>query len=155
MTNLGLFPGGRRARRLGLAGVTAMLACVAVAQAATPKSGTFKSAKGQIQLGYDFKFTVDRGGKRITRVVGHVLESCGGSSTTSTTTVGPKLTWTVTGGKFSGRKKERAGGVTVYTTLKGSFTSPTVAKGIVRQESIVAGSVCDTRNLKFTAKLAR
>jgi hypothetical protein len=145
----------KRVARTVLLGVTALLACVAVAHAAAPKSGTFKSAKGQIQLGYDFRFTVDKGGKRISKVVAHVLESCDGSSTSSTTTVGPKLTWTVTGGKFAGRKKERYDGVTVYTTLQGSFTSPTVAKGIVRQETIVAGSVCDTRKLKFTAKLAR
>ncbi len=137
-----------------LLGVVALLSCAAIAHAATAKSGTFKSAKGQIQLGYDFRFTVDRGGKRISKLVAHVLESCDGSSTSSTTTVGPKLTWTVAGGRFSGRKKERHGGVTVYTTLKGSFTSATVAKGILRQETIVAGSVCDTRNLKFTARRA-
>lgn len=144
-----------RASRSVLLGITALLACVAVAHAAAPKGGTFKSAKGQIQLGYDFKFTVDKGGKRISKLVAHVLEACDGSSTSSTTTVGPKLVWTVTRGTFAGRKKERFGGVTVYTTLRGSFTTPTIAKGIVRQETIVAGSVCDTRNLKFTAKLVR
>jgi hypothetical protein len=145
----------RRPARIALLGAILLLACAAVAQAAAPKSGTFKSAKGQIQLGYDFKFTVDKGGRRISKVVAHVLESCDGSTTSSTTVVGPKLTWAVTGGRFSGRKKERIGSVTVYTTLQGSFTSPTVAKGFLRQETIVAGSVCDTRNLKFTAKLAR
>ncbi len=138
-----------------LVAATTLSVGAAVAEAAVPKRGTFKSAKGQIQLGYDLTFTVDQGGKRISKVVAHVLESCDGSSTTSTTTVGPKLSWAVAGGRFSGRKKERFDGVTVYTTLQGSFTSPTVAKGIIRQETIVAGSVCDTRNLKFTAKLAR
>lgn len=127
-------------------------ASAAVALAATPKTGTFKAPKGQIVRGYDLKFTVDRGGKRIKNVVAHVLETCDGSSTSSTTTVGPKLTWAVKGGKFSGRKKESSGGVTVYTTLKGSFTSATTAKGVIRQESVVAGSTCDTYELKFTAK---
>jgi len=68
------------------------------------------------------------------------------------TTVGPELTWTVKNGRFSGRKKETHHGVTYYTTLKGRFTSATTAKGILRQESIVAGSTCDTYELDFTAK---
>ena len=126
------------------------IAVAAVAHAATPKNGTFKAGKGQVQRGYDLKFTVK--GNKIKDLVAHVLETCDGSSTSSTTTVGPGLTWTVKGGRFSGRKKESDNGVTLYTTLKGRFTSPTTAKGIVRQESIVAGSTCDTYELKFTAK---
>lgn len=128
------------------------LCAVATAQAATPRLGTFKAAKGQIVRGYDLKFTVDKGGKRIKGVVAHVLETCDGSSTSSTATVGPALTWKVSGGKFSGRKKESRGGVTSYMTLKGSFTSATTARGVIRQETIVAGSVCDTYELKFTAR---
>ena len=88
----------------------------------------------------------------IKNVVAHVLETCSGSSTSTVTTVGPKLTWTIKGGKFSGRKKETQEGVTLYTTLEGRFTSPTTAKGTLRQESIVAGATCDTYKLKFTAK---
>ena len=126
------------------------IAVAAVAHAATPKNGTFKAGKGQVQLGYDLKFTVK--GNKIKNLVAHVLENCDGSTTSTVTTVGPNLTWTIKGGKFSGRKKETQEGVTVYTTLKGRFTSPTTAKGIVRQESIVAGSTCDTYELKFTAK---
>jgi hypothetical protein len=141
----------RTVRILALA-AAALLALSAVAYAAArPKTGTFKAAKGDIQLGYDFKFTVDNGGKRISKVVAHVLENCDGSSTRTVTTVGPDLTWAVKGGTFSGRKKETYDGVTAYTTLKGKFVSPTVAKGVIRQETIVAGSVCDTHELKFTA----
>jgi len=121
-----------------------------VALAATPRAGTFKAGEGQVQRGYDLKFTVK--GKKIKNVVAHVLETCDGSTTSSTTTVGPGLTWTIKNGRFSGRKKESSGGVTLYTTLKGRFTSPTTAKGVIRQESIVAGSTCDTHELKFTAK---
>ena len=62
------------------------------------------------------------------------------------------MTWKLKGGKVSGRKKETQEGVTVYTTLEGSFTSATTFKGTIRQESIVAGSTCDTYKLKFTAK---
>lgn len=141
-----------RIRRAAVAATLVAVAVPAVALAATPKTGTFKAPKGQIQRGYDLKFTVDQGGKRIKNVVAHVLESCDGSSDTSVTTVGPSLTWKVSGGKFSGRKKESKNGVTVYTTLKGKFTGATTAKGIIRQESVVAGSVCDTYELKFTAK---
>ncbi|MCK9248617.1 MAG: hypothetical protein M0P31_06525 [Solirubrobacteraceae bacterium] len=135
-----------------VATATLALAVPAASLAATPRTGTFKARKGQIVRGYDLKFTVDRGGKRIKGVVAHVLESCGGSSTSQIATVGPDLTWKVRSGKFSGRKKEKADGVTVYTTLKGRFTSPTTARGVIRQETIVAGYVCDTYELKFTAK---
>ena len=127
-------------------------ASAAVAQAATPKTGTFTAPKGQVQRGYDLKFKVDKGGKRISGLVADVLESCAGESTSSTTTVGPDLTWSVKGGRFSGRLKETSDGVTLYTTLEGRFTSPTTATGVIRQESIVAGSTCDTYELKFTAK---
>jgi hypothetical protein len=127
-------------------------ASAAVAQAATPKTGTFTAPKGQVQRGYDLKFKVDKGGKRISGLVAHVLESCAGESTSSTTTVGPDLTWSVKGGRFSGRLKETSDGVTLYTTLEGRFTSPTTATGVIRQESIVAGSTCDTYELRFTAR---
>ena len=88
----------------------------------------------------------------ITDVVARVMESCDGESTSRTTTVGPGLKWTIKGGKFSGKLKESSNGVTLYTTLEGKFTSSGTAKGIVRQESIVAGATCDTYELKFTAK---
>lgn len=139
--------------RLAAPVAVALLALTAaVAFAATPKAGTFKAGKGQIERGYDLKFTVAKGGKKITKVVAHVLETCSGESTSSTTTVGPALSWPVKGGKFSGRKKETYDQVTVYTTLEGRFTSATTAKGTIRQETIVAGATCDTYELKFTAK---
>ncbi len=132
--------------------LAALPASAAVAVAATPKPGTFTAPKGKIQRGYDLKFTVDKGGKRIAGLVAHVLETCSGASTSSITTVGPGLTWAVKGGRFSGRLKETDGDLTLYTTLEGRFTSPTTARGILRQESIVAGATCDTYELKFTAR---
>lgn len=133
--------------------LAALTVFAAVAVAATPRTGTFKAGKGQVQRGYDLKFkVVDRKGKRISNLVAHVLETCDGSSYSSTTTVGPGLTWAVKNGRFSGRKKKSAHGVTLYTTLTGRFTSATRATGTIRQESIVAGSMCDTFKLKFTAK---
>lgn len=124
----------------------------AVAVAATPRAGTFKAGKGDVQLGYDLKFKV--AGSTIKGVVAHVLEQCGGSSTSSVTTVAPDVTWKVKGGRFSGRKKETYENVVTYTTLEGRFTSPTTAKGTIRQESIVVGTgaTCDTYKLKFTAR---
>jgi hypothetical protein len=118
------------------------------AQAAAPKAGSWKATK--IQLGYSMTFKVK--GSKITNVVAKVLENCSGSSTSTQTTVGPGLSWTVKRGRFKKRIKESADGVTLYTTLEGRFTSPTTATGTIRQESIVAGSTCDTYKLKFTAK---
>jgi hypothetical protein len=120
-----------------------------VALAATPSSGTFKAGRGKIESGYDLKFKVSKG--KIKDLAAHVLEYCDGSSTSQIATVGPDLTWKIKKGKFKGRKKETAHGVTVYTTLKGRFTSASTAKGKLRQETIVAGSVCDTYELDFTA----
>jgi hypothetical protein len=137
-------------RRFLILVTVATTAFTGVALAATPRSGTFKAGKGQIQNGYDLKFTVK--GNKIKNVVAHVLEQCSGESTSSTTTVGLSLSWTIKGGRFSGRKKESQEGVTVYTTLEGRFTSASTAKGTLRQESIVAGSTCDTYKLKFTAR---
>ncbi len=117
------------------------------AEAATPRPGTFKATK--IQLGYTMTFKVK--GSRITNLVARVLERCDGSTTTTQTTVGPGLSWRIRGGRFSKRIKETQDGVTLYTTLEGRFTSPRKAVGTIRQESIVAGSTCDTLKLKFTA----
>lgn len=139
-----------RRRLLALTALTA-LGCTAVAVAATPRTGTYKAAKGQVQRGYDLSFRVDQGGRRISHLVAHVLETCDGSAYSTTTTVGPGLTWTVGNGRFSGRKREKSGALTLYTTLEGTFTGGT-AKGTIRQESIITGSVCDTYKLKFTAK---
>jgi hypothetical protein len=137
-------------RRFLMLVTIATTAFTGVALAATPTGGTFKAGKGRVQRGYDLKFTVK--GSKIKNLVAHVLEDCSGESTSSTTTVGPKLSWTIKGGKFSGRKKETSGSLTLYTTLEGKFTSATTAKGTIRQESIVAGATCDTHKLKFTAK---
>ncbi len=137
---------------LAVLSVSAAVAVAAKPKAAAPNTGTFKAAKGEVQRGYDLQFKVNRTGTRITKLVAHVLETCDGSSYSSTTTVGPGLKWTVQNGRFSGRKKETASGVTLYTTLEGRFTSANRAKGTIRQESIVAGSYCDTYKLKFSAK---
>ena len=124
----------------------ALLAVPAVA--AAPKAGAWKAT--EIQRGYSMTFKVK--GRKITNVVAKVLETCSGESTSSQTTAGPGLTWKIKGTKFSGRKKETDGALTLYTTLEGRFTSATTAKGTIRQESIVAGATCDTYELKFKAK---
>ena len=126
--------------------IAALLA--APATAATPKAGTWKATS--IQRGYDMTFKVK--GSKITNLVARVLETCDGSSTSSTTTVGPGLTWRIKNGRFKGRLKESSNGVTLYTTLEGRFTGAGKATGTLMQESIVAGSTCTTYKLKFTAK---
>ena len=93
------------------------------ALAAKPKDGLFVAPKGKVELGYDLEFKVSAGGTKITKLVANVLENCDGESTSSVTTLGPRLTWKVKNGRFSGRQKETYDGVTVYTTLEGSFKS--------------------------------
>ncbi len=140
-------------RRLSsLAALVALLVFATVALAATPRDGDLQGPEGEGAARVRPAVQGRRSGKRISGLVAHVLETCDGSATSSTTTVGPGLTWTVKNGRFSGRKKEKDGSLTLYTTLEGRFTSPTTAVGTVRQESIIAGSVCDTYKLKFTAK---
>ena len=135
-------------RRILLLTLPVLALLAAPATAAAPKAGSWKATK--IQNGYSMTFKVK--GKKITNVVAKVLETCSGESTSSQTTVGPGLTWTIKGNKFTGRKKETDGALTLYTTLEGRFTSATKATGTIRQESIVAGARCDTYKLKFTAK---
>jgi hypothetical protein len=81
-----------------------------------------------------------------------VLEYCDGSTTSSWTTFAPDSSWKVRNGKFSGRHKETFDGVTAYFTFEGRFTGASGAKGVLREETIVAGSVCDTHELAWTAK---
>ena len=131
--------------------IASSLVLAAPAAAATPKDGRYVAPEGKVQLGYDLAFKVSKGGKKISGLVANVLESCSGSSMSTVTTVAPKLSWTVRNGRFSGRKKEVYGDLTAYTTLKGRFTTAGKAVGIVRQETIVAGSTCDTYELDFVA----
>lgn len=123
----------------------------APALAAKPSKGLFVAPKGKVEYGYDLKFKVSADGKQISKLVANVLENCDGESTSRVTTLGPNLRWKVKNGRFSGRQKETFDGITVYTTLKGSFKTAKKAVGIVRQETIIAGSVCDTYELDFTA----
>lgn len=98
------------------------------------------------------EFKVDQKGKRISKVKAFVLESCSGNSRTTSTTVGPGLTWTVgKSGRFSAQKRQTFGQLTLFTTLEGTFTSPSRAVGTISQRSAIAGSVCNTGKLKFTA----
>lgn len=136
-----------------LATVVAVLACVfaAVAVAATPRTGTYRAAKGGVQKGKDLSFVVDQGGRRIRTLVAHVQERCGGG-TPDITTAGPGFTWTVKGGRFSGKRTVKGGNLTLITTLTGRFTSRTTAVGTLRQQSQVGAVTCDTGVLKFTAR---
>ena len=126
----------------------ALLSVSAVAAAATPSSGKWKGTK--LTLGNNLKFTVKDG--KVTKISARVLADCDSSDTEVSTTFAPDSSWKVSGGKFSGRHKEKVKGVTAYFTFKGSFTSSTTANGKLRYESIVAGSKCDTYELAFKAK---
>jgi len=126
----------------------ALFSVSAVAMAATPSSGKWKGTK--VTLGKDLKFTV--AGGKIKNISARVEADCDASDTEVTVTFAPSSSWKVSGGKFSGRHKEKVKGVTAYFTFKGSFTSSTTAKGKLRYESIVAGSKCDSYELDFKAK---
>jgi hypothetical protein len=122
--------------------------------ASASSGGSFVAPEGAVQRGTSLSFVVDEGGTRISNLVAELMETCDGESTSTTTTVGPNLTWDIVDGSFSGRLKEVQDGVSVYTTFEGHFTSATSVEGIIRQESVVAGSVCDTYKLTFTAVAA-
>ncbi len=133
---------------LAVAAIVA-LALPAAAFAAI-KNGTYKAPKHGVQSGYDLKFKVKNG--KITKLVAHVLEYCDGSSSSDTTTIAPDSAWKISKkGTFKGRHKEKYKSLTLYYTLEGKITK-SKAVGKVRAESVVAGSVCDTHKLKFTAK---
>jgi hypothetical protein len=138
-------------RRLLAVTVTslALLAVLPAAHAAAPATGKWVGTK--VELGQDLKFKVK--GKKIVKITANVLENCSGSSTSTWTTFAPDSSWKIKGnGSFSGRKKEKYGSLTAYMTFKGKFTSKRKARGKLRQETIVAGSVCDTYELDWKAK---
>lgn len=124
------------------------VAGAAPAVAAAPKSGTYKDT--YVQSGYDLKFKVKDG--KVKKIVGHVLEYCDGSGVSQIATFAPDSSWKIKNGKFSGRHKEKHGSLTAYFTFEGRFTSKTTAEGVLREETIVAGSVCDTYELDWKAK---
>lgn len=139
-------------RRTMLVVLTGFAVLTASAYAAKPRTGTFEAVRGKVQQGFNMQFKVDRKGQRISKVKAFVLERCSGASRTTSTTVGPGLTWTVKkNGRFTGQKKQKFGQLTLFTTLEGRFTSPNKAVGTISQRSGVAGSTCSTGKLKFTA----
>jgi hypothetical protein len=116
------------------------------ASAAAPANGTYVASK--VQLGYKLSFQLVGG--KVTKLRAVVLENCTGESTSRTTTIASDASWPVRGGRFSKRIRERIAGVTAYTTFEGRITGRAAA-GTVRQETIVAGAVCDTYKLRWTA----
>jgi len=136
-------------RRLLTLTLIALLSVSAVAMAATPSSGKWKGTK--LLLGKDLKFSVKNG--KVAKISARVEADCDSSDTEVTRTFAPDSSWKVSGGKFSGRHKEKIkGGGTAYFTFKGKFTSSTRASGKLRYESIVAGSKCDSYDLQWKAK---
>lgn len=125
-----------------------LLALAAPSLAAAPKAGKWKATK--VELGYSLTFKVKKG--KITDVVARVAHDCNGDGISEDVYIVPDSSWNVKKGKFSGRHKEKHGALTAYYTLEGRFTSKTKAKGKIRYETIVAGSVCDTYERDFTAK---
>jgi hypothetical protein len=125
-----------------------LLALAAPSLAAGPKAGKWKATK--VELGYSLSFKFADG--KISKVVARVAHDCDGDGFSEDVQIVPDSSWKVKNGKFSGRHKEKHGALTAYYTLTGKFTSKSKAKGRIRYETIVAGSVCDTYERDFVAK---
>jgi hypothetical protein len=135
---------GRRIAALLLS----FLSLAALAVAATPRGGSWKST--YVEFGYEVKFRVSDG--KVRKFSGVVLEQCGAGNGLSQTTVSVDRAMKIRRGKFSVRETVERDGVTVITTVKGRFTTPTKAVGTLRAESVAAGSTCDTHELDWKAK---
>lgn len=130
--------------------LTAALALSAtVALGAAPKPGNWKATK--VQRGYDLEFKVANG--KVSKVVGHVLENCTGESTSDTTTFAPSGSYKVKNGRFSGnRRTTYKGGGVLIEKFAGRFTGAGKAKGTLLMKFGIAGTVCTTYKLNWTAK---
>jgi hypothetical protein len=137
-------------RRLLAIGLLAALALTGTALAATPIDGAFKAQNGKVEKGYALSFKVTGGGTKVGQLRARLLQTCEDSS--AMTTVTSLATWTVRGGKFAARKKEKRGGTVVYTTFEGQFTSRIRAAGSIRQVTFTGGKRCDTYKVPFAAK---
>lgn len=142
-------------RRSAVRSATAILTIGAVAVAAagasaapTPKPGKFTHIK--VQLGHNLDFTVAKG--KVTKVAATVLQRCDGTGVSAFVNFAPKASYAVRRGIFGKKTVERFDGVTTHIDFRGRFTSPTRAQGTLKMDTIVAGSVCTTYKLKWTAK---
>ncbi|WP_217915290.1 hypothetical protein [Miltoncostaea marina] len=138
------------------AAVPALVAALAIpAVAATPapkppapKAGAWTHVT--VQRGYDLAFRV--AGGRVTKVVANVLEDCTGETVSRVATFAPDASYPVKGGRFGRKTVERFDGLTARIDFRGRFTSRTRATGTLKMETIVAGSVCTTYTLRWTAR---
>jgi hypothetical protein len=139
-------------RRILVICLAALLIAASAALAATPRDGRFIAPKGQVDRGFALSFRVTARGTKVSGLVARVLETCSGMSTSRMVSVAPRATWTVRHGAFAARKKETRNGTTTYTTLTGTFTSPTRMTGTIRREAIVGKTRCDTYRVPFKAR---
>jgi hypothetical protein len=136
-------------RTLPLLLVPVLVAGMAVpAVAAAPKAGKWTHVT--VQRGYDLGFTVKGG--TVAKVAANVLEECTDGTTSRTVTFAPDASYPVRKGRFGRRTVERAYGVTAHIDFRGRFTSPTRATGTLKMETVVAGVVCTTYKLTWTAR---
>lgn len=134
--------------RSSLLAALAALTCSAAAPAATSNG----SYKGKIDYqGYDITFKIS--GNRISKIHATMLQDCAGDGMSEVYSIAPRSSWTIRGGKFSGKKIETYGQSKAYVTFSGTVRGGRV-KGFIREWDTVAGSgiVCDTLKRTFTAK---
>jgi hypothetical protein len=132
-----------------LAALLGALILSAAAPAATSSNGSYK---GKIDYqGYDITFAVK--GNKITKIVARMLADCDRDGYSEEFLIAPDAAWTITNGKFSGKKVQTYDQAKAYVTFQGTIRGGTV-KGFIREWDTVEGSgiVCDTLKRTFTAK---
>lgn len=106
--------------------------------------------KGKVQRGYDVSFTVSPDGKQVSKVQARVLESCTGSSTTSTVTFYMDGPFPV--GADGTLVAEEQDPDTKYTSkFTAAFAKDGTASGTLIQKGAMFGTVCTTYELKWDA----
>ena len=112
---------------------------------ASNAGGTYS---GKVQRGYTITFQISADGKEISNVEARALTDCG-TGRSSDTNFAPDATFAIgPDGSFAGQGEYQAGYRWEFTgQLSGAS-----ATGYLRDYSVVAGAVCDTRRLQWTAE---
>lgn len=121
----------------------------AAAPAATSSNGSYR---GKIDFqGYAITFTVK--GNKISKIVARMLADCDRDGYSEEFLIAPDASWTITNGRFSGKKVQVYDQSKAYVTFQGTVRRGTV-KGFIREWDTVEGSgvVCDTLKRTFTAR---
>lgn len=119
----------------------------AQAPSGRPASNAGGTYSGKVQRGYTITFQVSSDGKMISDVEARALTDCG-TGQSSDTTFAPDATFAIgPDGTFAGQGEYQPG----FRWEFAGQLSGASATGYLRDYSVVAGAVCDTRRLQWTA----